>query len=525
MSPTDLIQATRDELVDTCVKQAEQIALLEGQLQWLKEQVQLANHRQFGPSSERSSAEQRAFIFNEAEVEAPAPEPPTTETLTYTRRKTVGKREALLRSLPTETVPHRLPVEAQICPQCEGPLHEMGHDDRRELLIIPAQAKVLVHEQYKYTCRHCDRHETTTPVVAAPVPAPVLKNSLASPSAVAYILTQKYVDGLPLYRQEQQLARLGLDLSRSVLANWTLVAADWFSPIYDRLQTRLRLLDILHADETPLQVLQEPGRAAQTQSYMWLYRSGRDGPPIVCFDYQETRAAEHPKDFLAGFTGHLHADGYVGYVGLPGVTRVGCWAHARRKFDECLKALPPHLRAAPGTLSQEGFAYCNALFKIERELHDVTPAERYAGRQARSRPVLDAFQAWLQTAQAQVAPKCVLGQAIGYCVNQWEALIAFLEDGRLELDNNRAERTIKPFVIGRKNWLFANTPRGARASAIHYSLAETAKENGLNPLLYFTYLLERLPNLSVTTPEALDSLLPWTDAVQAACTGSSRPPV
>ncbi|MCL6576925.1 IS66 family transposase, partial [Kyrpidia sp.] len=237
---------------------------------------------------------------------------------------------------------------------------------------------------------------------------------------------------------------------------------------------------------------------------------GRDGPPIVLFDYQQSRSREHPKRFLQGFKGYLHVDGYSGYHDLENVTLVGCWAHARRKFDEALKTLPPSERKKP-TAARIGLEYCNRLFKIERGLKDATPEERHAGRQTLSRPVLDAFLARLQEQSAQVIPKSVLGKAIAYCLNQWSKLVVFLEDGHLELDNNRSERSIKPFVIGRKNFLFANTPRGARASAITYSLVETAKENGLDPYLYLKYLFERLPNIQTDDPKALGELLPWSD--------------
>ena len=263
-----------------------------------------------------------------------------------------------------------------------------------------------------------------------------------------------------------------------------------------------------------MQVLNEEGRAAQSTSYMWLYRSGRDGPPIVLFEYQPTRAAEHPRRFLQGFSGYLHVDGYVGYEGLPGITLAGCWSHARRKFVEAVNVLPAPTRKAGGTPAHAGLAFCDALFKIERDLHDATAEERFAGRLVRSRAVLDKLRVWLDEMEAKVLPKSLLGTAVTYCRNQWSKLNTFLLDGRLEIDNNRSERAIKPFVIGRKNWLFANTTRGANSSAVIYSLVETAKENGLNPFPYLTYLFEQLPNINLKDPEALDLLLPWAEPIQ-----------
>jgi transposase len=519
MSPADLIQATRDELVDTCVQQAEKIGHLEAENQWLKEQFRLARHRQFGPSSEQTSPEQQALVFNEAEAEAvPTAPEPTVETITYQRRKTKGQREARLKHLPVETIEHRLSADEQICTCCGGPLRELEGMEavRQELKIVPAQVTLVKHVRATYGCRQCEQAANGRPIQTAPMPTPAFPGSLASPSAVAYIISQKFVEGLPLYRQEQNLARLGVLLSRQTLANWTLAGADLLTPVYEELHDRLLERHFLHADETTLQVLREPGRAATTNSYLWLYRTGRDGPPIILYDYQETRAGAHPTAFLAGFTGFLHVDGYQGYVSVPGVTLVGCWAHARRYFTDALTALPASARAAglPPPTAQVGLDFCNRLFAIERELRDATPEARHAARLQRSRPVLNAFQAWLANQAARVLPKSALGQAITYCTNQWAKLIVFLKDGRLELDNNRSERAIKPVVIGRKNWLFANTPKGATASAILYSLVETAKANGLSPYAYLTYLFERLPD---TTTSQLDALLPWSPTLPDAC--------
>ncbi|GIM46527.1 transposase [Collibacillus ludicampi] len=442
---------------------------------------------------------------------------PTLETITYRRSKKRGHRETQLENLPVETIEYRLPSEEQVCSCCGGSLHEMSTEIRQELKIIPAEVKVVKHVRYVYSCRCCEREETSTPIITASMPAPVFPGSLASPSSMAYIMSQKYVESMPLYRQEQQFASLGIELSRQTLANWILYGANtWLSLLYDRMREHLLKQDILHADETTLQVLREPGRAAQTTSYLWLYRTGREGPAIILYDYQTTRASKHPRQFLSGFKGYLHVDGYAGYHGIPDVTLVGCWAHARRKFDEALKALPESKRSSP-VAAKEGLNFCNQLFAIERDLKECTPEERYQIRQERSRPVLDAFLAWLRTQKPKVLPKSAFGQAILYCLNQWEKLEAFLQDGRLEIDNNRSERAIKPFVIGRKNWLFSNTPRGAKASAIIYSIIETAKENGLHPYFYLTYLFEKLPNLDMKDKDSLDQLLPWSESLPLTC--------
>jgi len=509
----EIPQTTEEQLA----KLARENEELKAKLRWFEEQFRLAQRKRFAASSEQTHPDQ-LLLFNEAEAEAnPAKEEPTLENITYTRKKRKGQRELKLEGLRTERVEYRLPEEEQACACCGGVLHEMSTEVRRELKVIPAEVKVVEHVRYVYGCRHCERTGIQTPVVTAPMPRPVQSGSLASPSSVAYIMSQKYVEGLPLYRQEQQWARFGVELSRQTMANWMLHGAQWLSVVYERLKAHLLQQDIAYADETRLQVLKEPGRTAEQQSYLWLYRTGPWSPAIVLYEYQPTRAGEHPKRFLADFTGYLHTDGYDSYDQVAGVTRVGCWAHARRKFFDAVQALPKSTPVT-GTVAQEGLDFCNQLYAIERQAQGLPPDKRSAIRQEQSRPVLDAFLAWLQKQQARMLPKSLTGTAITYCLNQWERLNAYLLDGRLEIDNNRSERSVKPFVIGRKNWLFANTPRGAQASATIYSLVETAKENRLHPFYYLTFLLEKLPQLPNPQDEkALDALLPWSPSLPLIC--------
>lgn len=492
---------------------------LEAKLKWTEEQLRLLQKNRFGFSSEKTNPDQLE-LFNEIENEANPDLPePTLESVTYQRRRKVrGQRELMLENLPVETIEYRLSPEEQVCSCCNGNLHEMSTQVRRELKYIPAELKVVNHVQYIYSCRRCEREEIETPVVTAPMPKPVHSGSLASPSLMAHIMNQKYVDGLPLYRQEKQLSRLGVPLSRQTLANWMIHGANrWLSPLYDRMHQLLLEKDILHADESTLQVLHEPGRPATSKSYLWLYRTGKEGPSIILYDYQETRSGKNAEKFLSGFKGYLQVDGYAGYHKVPNVKLVGCMAHARRKFDEALKVLPTSKRMTSGAVAMEGIQYCNQLYRIERDLKGLSSSDRYEKRLERSKPVLDAFLSWLKIQKQKVLPKSALGQAITYCLNQWEKLVAFLEDGRLEIDNNRSERSIKPFVIGRKNFLFSNTPKGARASAIIYSIVETAKENGLNPYYYLRYLFEKLPNIDLTDKNALDKVLPWSTTLPIVC--------
>jgi len=504
-----------EKLEIKCVLLEQQNAELTAKLTWFEEQFRLGQQRRFGRSSEVTA--EQTQLFNEAEAEAkPSLPEPTVEEITYKRRKAQGKREAQLKDLPEETIEYRLRTEEQVC-ACGGPLHEMSTEVRRELKIVPPQVSVVKHVCYTYACRRCEREELNTPVITAPMPSPLLPGSLASASAVAHIMTQKYVEAMPLYRQEQALARQGVELSRQTMANWMIKGAErWLEPLYSRMHKHLLKEECLHADETDLQVLHEPGRSATSKSYLWLYRTGRAGPAIVLYDYQTTRAHKHAKQFLTGFKGYLHVDGYAGYNGLSHITLVGCWAHARRGFVQALKALPAESKTAEVT-AKEGLAYCNRLFSLEQKMHALSPEERYAMRLTHSRPLVDDFHAWLVFQRPRVLPKSAFGQAISYCLNQWDKLTAFLKDGRLELDNNRAERSIKPFVIGRKNWLFSNTPRGAKASATIYSIVETAKENGLNPFTYLKYLFERLPNVDIQDEIILDGLLPWSEALPLEC--------
>lgn len=504
------------ELETKCTLQEQQIAELTAKVNWFEEQYRLSQKRRFASSSEATP--EQIQLFNEAEAEAKPSQPePAIEEITYKRKKRQGKRENQLKNLPVETIEYRLPPEEQTCTCCGGVLHEMSTEVRQEVKMIPVQFNVVKHVRYTYTCRRCEREEEKPPIITAPMPAPVLPGSLASPSSVAYIMTQKYSESMPLYRQEKALANQGIELSRQTLANWILQSSErWLSHLYNRMHERLLKQEILHADETSLQVLREPGRAATNKSYLWLYRTGREGPPIILYDYQTTRASKHPKNFLKGFKGYLHVDGYSGYNNLSDITLVGCWAHARRKFDEALKALPAE-KSTAAVAAKEGLQFCNRLFKIERKVRDASPEERYNMRLEQSRPLFDEFYTWLEYQRPRVLPKSTFGQAISYCLKQREKLSCFLKDGRLELDNNRSERSIKPFVIGRKNWLFANTSRGAEASATVYSIVETAKENGLNPFAYLKYIFETMPNVDINDEKVLDSLLPWSDSLPPEC--------
>ena len=310
----------------------------------------------------------------------------------------------MLKDLPVETITYELPEEEQVCEQCGSKMHAMSKEVRREIEVIPPQVKVIEHVRTVYGCRNCEEEKIAVPVVTAPMPAPALPGSIASSSAIAHVMVQKFMFGLPLYRQEQQWKLLGIEISRQTMANWVIeAAARWLALIFDRMHQLLLQRDIIHADESTLQVLHEPGRAADTKSYMWLYRTGRDGTPIVLYEYQTTRAGKHASNFLKGFKGrYLCTDGYAGYNLIPGVIRVCCLSHARRKFDEALKALPKIDKEKP-CAAKEGLEFCNRIFRIERELHAASPEERYEERLKRSKPVFGRIPYMVETAKA---PSC-----------------------------------------------------------------------------------------------------------------------
>lgn len=485
-------------------------AQLEQQVKLLMEQIRLGRHRGFGASTEKSVYDQLS-LFNEAEasVGAKEPEPELIEVEKHYRKAKRSVGDLLPKDLPVEVIEYELTESDRDCSECGHTMHVMGHDSRRELAIVPAQVKIVEHRRAVYSCRHCEKHNIHVPILKVAMPKPVIKGSFASPEAVAHIMTQKFVMGIPLYRQEQELRRSGIELSRQTMSNWLIHCADdWLTPVYERLKTSLREQQVLHADETSLQVLREPGKTPQSKSYMWLYRTGRETPhPIVLYEYQPNRKADHPKAFLKDFKGYLHTDGYNGYHDLPDdIVVVGCWAHLRRKFDEAMKALSANNRTDSSALC--GKHYCDRLFKIERGLDGCTPGERYHERQNTSKPLIKEFYVWVNT--LAVLPKTGIGQAVSYALSQQKYLEHYLLDGQLEISNNRAERSIKPFVIGRKNWMFANTPKGAGASAMIYSIMETAKENGLNPYAYLTYIFKTAPNIKFDNDQnALESLMPW----------------
>ena len=522
MKKTDNNQTSNAEMVtisraeyEEFQAQRKKISELESRVDILMEALRLARHKQFGASSEKSEdslMEQLSFLFNEAEVFSAAEKEAERNVTVVAAHQRHKKHEYTLDNIPegieTRQVEHRLEGEDLVCPQCGDTMTEIGKEVVRTLEIIPAQMVVREDIYYTYACRTCNRVDIETPVVKAPREKNIIPGSFATPEAIAHIMTQKFVMGSPLYRQEQEINRRGIHLSRQTMSNWILKATeDYLAPVYEQLHKELLKRDVLHADETTLQVLHEPGKKPQSDSYMWLYRtSGDTDKPIVLYEYQPGRGAKHPKEFLAGYKGYLHTDGYAGYHDLgKDITVVGCWAHTRRKFDDAVKSLPKG--KVKGSSASQGLTYCNLLFGIEQEIAGKTAEQRYEERLKQAKPVLDAMFAWANSRTA--APKSALGKAFHYLKEQWPYLTNYLKDGRLEISNNRAERSIKPFVIDRKNFLFANTLKGAAGSAVMFSLIQTAIENGLDPYKYLTWLLKTAKNADLADTQVVQSLLPW----------------
>mgnify|MGYP005894874361 FL=1 len=497
-------------------EQAQVITSLTLQNEWLLEQLKLSKKKLFGRSSEQAAQlvmDQLSLTMNEAEAYIfgmnSAGKAPVTVKAYERKRQSGNVLDVVPEGTPAEVVEHRLLENERICSACGSEMVEIGKEVRRSLMMKPAEFWVREDVYYTYACKNCEQETGEANIVKAANEPALLPGSFASAEAVAHIMTQKFVMYSPLYRLQQEFERQGLKLSRQTMSNWLLNTSEkWLRPVYDTLREQLRKETALHADETTLQVLKEPGRSSASKSYMWLYRtSGCAKQAIVLYEYQSTRKAEHAEAFLQGFNGWLHADGYQGYHKLPENIRVvGCWAHARRKFDEALQTLPKEMQKdSPAAI---GECYCSRLFKLEQAFAELTPEERYEKRLEQAKPVLDALLSWANEMQAKTAPKSALGRAIHYLLEQWPYLARYLEDGRLELSNNRAERSIKPFVMGRKNWLFANTPGGAQASAVIYSLIETAKENGLDPYRYLLWVLQNAPQLSETDETWAEKLLP-----------------
>lgn len=479
------------------------LAKQSSRLLYLEEQFRLAQQKRFGASNEGYPGQ--GELFNEAEEIVEQDDTPLEqETIEYTRNK--PKRKPLPKDLPREVIVHDIADEDKVCDGCQSALHKIGEDKSEKLEFIPAKVKVIEHVRPKYACRECEKSGTHNTIKQVSVPHSIIPKGYVTPSLLSQIITSKYQYGLPLYRQEAMFKQYGIELSRKTMADWMMKSADILHMLYNHLRRILLKQAVIHADETTVKVVSDN----KSKSYMWVYATGADSPEgklvttdiphIILFDYHASRAGQCAVDFLDGYSGYLQVDGYAGYHTTQ-ATLVGCWAHARRKFVEA--------KTAQGK-KQNGKAdwalnHIQKLYRIEIQIKHKTPDERLEIRQEKSLPLLKQFEAWLIKSEQDVLSKTKLSEAVQYCLNQWVKLQRYTQDGHLSIDNNRAERAIKPFVIGRKNWLFSQTANGAHASAVLYSIIETTKANGLVPFDYINYLLEQL---SQPEPD-IEHLLPW----------------
>ena len=467
------------------------------------ERYEIAKRKQFGKSSEQFSG--AGEIFNEAEEiidEVDKALLAETDNNKNVPVKSIPKRKPLPKSLPRKVVTIDLSLDEQVCDCCQGQLHKMGEARSEKLEFVPAHIKVIETIRLKYTCKQCEQTGTGNQVKIAPMPAMPIPKGIATSSLLSQIISAKYQYGLPLYRQEKMFNEYGIELSRKTMSDWVIRCSELLTPLVDELKTTLLSQPVIHADETPLKVI----KADRASSYMWVYCCGsdtgqnKDMRNIVLYDYHNSRAAACVVDYLDGFSSYLQVDGYAAY-GKTEATLAGCMAHARRKFIDA-KTVQGKNKTGKADVA---LSLIGKLYGIEASLKGKTAEERYLARQEKSKVIIDKLHGWVIDNKDKVPPKSKLGEAITYWCNQAHKLTTYLKDGRINIDNNRAERAVKPFVIGRKNWLFSNTERGATASAILYSIIETAKANGLLVDSYLQTCLDELAN----KPETLAHLLPW----------------
>ena len=486
----------------------------------LQEQVDYLTKKLFGPSSERRSDDipGQQNLFDEAEVEQ---DPSLLEGETVIREHTRKKKathEELFKGLKVEKVVVPLPEEDQICPVCGTQMVLIGEEYvRRELEFIPATCKVIEYYSQSYGCPSCKEGfgDTEKPVIVkSQVPPALLGKGPASAAAAAWTMYQKYANGLPLYRQEKDWKQYGVQISRTTLANWIIYCSkNYFQPMYDYFHRELLKRSFVMADETRVQVLKEEGRRAQTQSFMWLFRSGEDGlAEIILYGCSPTRSGSHAKEFLEGYSGYLETDGYQGYNSLSGIRRCSCWTHIRRYF---IDAVPKGKQYDYSQPAVQGVQYCNRLFAMEDSINKKYPGNYEKRKQLRlekEKPVLEAFWSWLD--QQKPVRNTRLDKAVNYVLNRRDIAETYLEDGRCSFTNNLSENAIRPFAVGRKNWLFSSSVDGANASAVVYTMVEMAKAHGLNIYGYLKFLLENRPGKNMTD-EQLAELAPWSEKLQS----------
>jgi len=485
----------------------------------------LKRHR-FGRSSEKHGSEDqisfmevdgKIVFFNESEAVAAKENTQEEESVSCRKpEKKQGKREEDLDGLAVVIVEHSMTDEELEDKFGKDGWKRLPDEVYRRYRFTPAKIEVEEHHVKVYAGKE------TEEVVKAPHPRTLLRGSLVSPSLEAAVMNAKYVNAVPLYRQEQEFERYGLHISRQNMANWTIQCADrYLAVLYDYLHEELYGYHVLQADETPV-LVNKDGRPAGSKSYMWVYRTGRmyTERQIVLYEYQKTRNASHPREFLKEFSGVCVTDGYPVYHTMEGEREdlqiAGCWSHARRRFDEAVKALPKQKQK--NSRAYLALTMIQAIYREEKQLKDLPAEERKNRRRLSVKPLVEAYFTWVRENLPKVPQKSKTWEGFHYSLNQEKYLKVFLEDGEVPMDNNAAEQSIRGFCIGKKNWVMIDTIAGAKSSAIIYSIAETAKANNLKPYDYFEHLLTEIPkHLDDPDRSFLDDLLPWSPSLPANC--------
>ena len=498
---------------------------LKAQFDLVVEKLKSLNAEAFGAKSEKG-IDGKISLANEVEEahDPCAPEP----RIPGGRRRPRGRGKGRnWDHLPVVVIEHEIPEAERGCPACDTVMREIRVDVTRELKIIPARIEVVEHRYHVYVCEPCSKAnaaDAVTPVQfkRAPADPRPVERSIAHPTLIAYIIAQKYVNAMPLYRIETDLRlAAGVEIGRQSMAGWVMRCYDdWLSPLVGHMKGRLLRNDILHIDETTCQVLKEKGRAPTCKSYMWVYAAPACADVPVCvFDYRETRARKNAEDFLGEWRGAAMTDGYTAYRGLENVDNLACLVHIRRGFAKVIKAYGAGALDERGSVAAKAVRMIDEVFEVERTFAGKSWEERTELRGSVTRKMLEDLGEWLAEVEPTLEPKMQLHKATVYALKHWGNVMKSAEDGRYPLDNNLAERAIRPFAVGRKNFLFSDTPRGARASAGMYSVVTTAKMNGIRPFEYLTWLLTELPKRAseLSDPAVLESFMPWSPSLPAEC--------
>ena len=498
-----------------------QTQALNDKMQLVMEQLVLSKKSRFGRSSEKMAGpgqirfmevDGEIVFFNEAEAvcDLDAPEPDSLEPQQPKKKKQAGKREADLAGLPVRRIDHYLSEKELAAEFGEKGWKQLPDAISRCYRFVPAKVEVEEHHVGVYSSKTDDR------MVKAPHPKKLLPGSLVSPSLAAAVLNGKYVNAVPLYRLEKEFERYGLAITRQNMANWVIrLGESCFGPLYDYLHTLLYRYPVIQADETPV-LVNKDGRPAGSKSWMWVYRSGclYQKEQVILYEYQKTRNASHPRKFLKDYNGICVTDGYQACHTLEkekeDLKIAGCWVHCRRKFEEALEVIPKELRKQ--SVLDLLMNQIRAIYREEGKLSGFSADERAEKRQLVVKPLVDAFFAYVKQNSGRVPKSGKAREAFTYALNQEPYLRVFLENGNVPMDNNASERAIRGFCIGKKNWEMIDTVHGASASAIIYSISETAKANGLKPYEYFEYLLTEIPkHQDESSKEFLADLLPWSE--------------